>query len=455
MKKYVGGLIAGVLTLTLAGVLFSSFTQHTFLCQVETMICLNEDGSYNIDDQSIVIAVETQNQKDWLQAQLAPYLENSNAIISIIVRESTSAFTFMNSTIDVAMVDKQAAGTLYPYLHRFDLEEVNPYFIHYASQHLDEINHDGVRFIPMSIDGPLFVMNTTLLEKLGFDIHDVDEYGRLNELSSFEAIMEASDRFRSARPLINNRRLTSMFPLTLVEPWSLYTFFTMNGWHMYPTNDAYETGLDSPQFLEALELMQPILAHEWDLTGSKQKQWRYEQEFLNNTTPFAIKVPWLNLEAISKVTKQNYVVTIMPTINGLQPYTLAQVKGWVFKDSASPALRALVMEKLTSYNFTQLLLLEDNEAVMIDAQRLNEFKMSELQKQKILASQFTQSPPLLALPHYPSVLGFDFYTDGTLIPFLKQLQNQNISPDELQDQILQAYNRWVIERTYYENNTNP
>jgi hypothetical protein len=455
MKKYVGLLITGVLTLTLAGVLFSRFTQHTLLCKPETMICLNEDGTYKIDDQSIVIAVETQNQKDWLQTQLAPYLENSNAVISIIVRESTSAFTFMNSTIDVAMFDKQAAGTLYPYLHRFDLEEVNPFFINYASQHLDEINHDGVRFIPMSIDGPLFVMNTTLLARLGFDINDVDEYGRLNELSSFEAIMEANERFRSSRPLINNRRLTSMFPLTLVEPWSLYTFFTMNGWHMYPTNDAFETGLDSAQFLEALEMMQPILSHEWDLSGSKQRQWRYEQEFINNTTPFAIKVPWLNLEAISKVTKQNYVVTIMPTINGLQPYTLAQVKGWVFKESASPALRALVMEKLTSYNFTQLLLLEDQEAVMIDAQRVNEFKMSELQKQKILASQFTLSPPLFALPHYPSVLGFDFYTDGTLIPFLNQLQNQNTSPKELQEQILQAYNRWVIERTYYENNTNP
>jgi hypothetical protein len=126
MKKYVGLLITGVLTLTLAGVLFSRFTQHTLLCKPETMICLNEDGTYKIDDQSIVIAVETQNQKDWLQTQLAPYLENSNAVISIIVRESTSAFTFMNSTIDVAMFDKQAAGTLYPYLHRFDLEEVNP-----------------------------------------------------------------------------------------------------------------------------------------------------------------------------------------------------------------------------------------------------------------------------------------------------------------------------------------
>jgi hypothetical protein len=455
MKKILIGFTSAVFGLTIFGVLFSHFSNNSIICKPQNTICFNEDGSYNISNQSIVVAVETQNQKEWLQAQLLPYLEKSNATISIIVREKTSAFTFMNSTIDVAMVDKQAAGTLYPYLHRFDIEEVNPYFINYASQHLDEINHDGVRFIPMTIDGPLFVMNTTLLRRLGFDTSDVDEYGRLKELNSFEAIMEVNERYRNARPLINNRRITSMFPLTLVEPWSVYTLLTPNGWHMYPTNDAFETGIDSPQFLEALKLLEPILEHEWDLSGQKQKQWRYEQEFINNTTPFSIKVPWLNLEAIVKVTKQDYVVTAMPTINGLQPYTLAQVKGWVFKSSASPALRALIMEKLTSYNFTQLLLLEDNEAVMIDPQRVNEFKMSDLQKQKILASQFTLSPPLFALPHYPSVLGFDFYTDGTLLPFLNQLQNQTISPEELQEQILKAYDRWVIERTYYENNTNP
>jgi hypothetical protein len=455
MKKFMIGITSVVLGLTIFGLIFSHFSNNPILCKPETMICFNEDGSYNIDDQAIVVVVETQNQKDWLSIQLDPYLENSTATISIIVREETSAFTFMNSTIDVAMVDKQAAGTLYPYIHRFEMDEVNPFFINYASKHLDEINHDGVRFIPMSIDGPLFVMNTTLLARLGFDINDVDEYGRLNELSSFEAIMEASERFRSARPLINNRRLTSMFPLSLVEPWSLYTLLTPNGWHMYPTNDAFDTGLDSPQFLEALRLLEPILEHEWDLSGQNQTQWRYEQEFINSTTPFTIKVPWLNLEAIAKVTKQNYVVTVMPTMSGLQPYTLAQVKGWVFKDSASPALRTLIMEKLTSYNFTQLLLLEDNEAVMIDPLRVDEFKMSDLQKQKILASQFTLSPPLLALPHYPSVLGFDFYTEGELYPYLLQLQNQTSSPDELQEQILKAYDRWVIESTYYENNTNP
>ena len=164
-------------------------------------------------------------------------------------------------------------------------------------------------------------------------VNDVDEHGRIKALSSFEAIMQANESYRENRPVIGQKRLSSMFPLSLVEPWSLYSFFTGNGWHMYPTDDAYDPGLNTPLFLEALTLAQPILSHSWDLTGQNNQAWRYENELIAGTAPFVIKVPWLNIESISAVTNQTYVVTPMPTINGNQPYTLAQVKGWVFKET--------------------------------------------------------------------------------------------------------------------------
>lgn len=455
MKKRILIALLILSVVSVIALIFSRFKTSPLICNPLETICFNDDETINYNEQSLVIAVETQNQKDYLSSVLQPVLENTTGTVSIIVRESTSAFTFMNSPIDIALVDKQAAGSLYPYLHRFDLEEVNPYFIDYASKHLDEINYDGVAFIPATIDGPFFVMNTTLLSRLGYDINDVDEHGRLNALNSFEEIMSEGDRLRSNRPMVGARRLTSLFPLTLVEPWSLYSFLTPNGWNMYPTNDAYDHGLDAPLFKEALELFEPLLSYEWDLTGQNQTQWRYESELVSGTAPFAIKVPFLNLEAISSVTRQNYVVTPMPTMDGRQPYTLAQVKGWVFKSTASPALRQLVMQELTSYNFTQLLLLEDREAVMIDPSRVNEFKVSEFQKQKILAAQFTLSPPLFALPHFPSVLGFDFYTQGELLPIFEDLQTQTLTPAQAQEAILKAYDRWVIERTYYETQPNP
>ena len=439
----------------LGGVILSWMSNTIFVCDPMIRLCFHDDGRMILDDQSIVVAVETPNQRAWLLEQLAPHLENTNAVVSVIVRETTSAFAFANSPIDIAMVDKQAAGTLYPLLHRFDMDEVNPYFIDFASAHLEDINHNGVRFIPMIIDGPFFVMNTTILSRLGFDINDVDEVGRLNELNSFEAIMEASDRFRSARPLINNRRLTSMFPFTLVEPWSVYGFLTANGWGMYPDNDAFHPGFDDPLFLEMLELLEPILSHQWDLTGQNQKQWRYEQELIGLTAPFSIKVPWLNLEAISRSTRNTFVVTPLPTIGGMQPYSLAQVRGWVFKNSASPALRQLVMEKLTSFNYTQFLLLEDQEAVLVDPSRLDDFKMSDLQRQKIIAARYSVSPPLFALPQDQTVLGFDFYTDGDILTYLKALANQTMTPTQVQERIVHAFNRWVIQRTYYENRPNP
>jgi hypothetical protein len=455
MKKYTLLLLSLGLVITGAFVIFSLFSPKGQLCSTKRNICLLEDGSLNINDQSIVIAVETQTQKDWLDQEFEPYLLNSTGTITVIVREETLAFTFLNSTIDVAMLDKQAAGSLYPYLTRFDYEDVNPHLINYASQHLDEINHEGIAFIPTTIDGPLFVMNTTLLSQLGYDVNDVDEYGRLNALSSFEKIMEANESYRGNRPLIGKKRLTSMFPLTLVEPWSLYSFFTGNGWQLYPSDDASQPGLDTPLFLESLTLAQPIFSHQWDLSDQNKQTWRYENELIGGTAPFAVKVPWLNLESISSVTKQTYVVTPMPTINGNQPYTLAQVKGWVFKESASPALKQLVMEKLTSNAFTQLLITEDKEAVMIDPSRVDEFEMSDIQRQKILASQFTLSPPLFALPHYPSVLGFDFYTSGDMLPILNQLKDQTLTPAQAQTQLIKVYDRWVIERTYYETKSNP
>ncbi len=454
MKKTTMIVIAIVLLLTGGFVIFSLFSPRGQLCSTKKTVCYLEDGRLNINDQTIVIVVETETQKDWLNEQLQPYTVDTTATITIIVREETSAFTFINSTIDVALMDKQAAGSIFPYLHRFDYDEVNPDLINYASKHLDEINHDGIAFIPATIDGPFFVMNTTLLSQLGYDVNDVDEHGRIKALSSFEAIMEANESYRENRPVIGQKRLTSMFPLTLVEPWSLYSFFTGNGWHMYPTDDAFEPGLNTPLFLESLTLVQPILSHSWDLTGQNNQAWRYENELIAGTAPFVIKVPWLNLESISDVTNQTYVVTPMPTIGGNQPYTLAQVKGWVFKETVSPALKQLVMEKLTSNGFTQLLLTENKEAVMIDPTRVDEFEMSAIQRQKILASQFTISPSLFALPHYPSVLGFDFYTSGNMLPILNQLKDQSITPSQAQTQILKVYDRWVIERTYYENKSN-
>lgn len=454
MKKYKLRIL--VITTILFGSFGLTFFSNTLLnCDVTRYICYRVDGTMIVDDQSLVVAVENQEQREWLLETIAPYLEGSTAEVSVIVRETTSAFAFANSTIDVAMLDKQAAGTVFPLLHRFDIDEVNAYALDFAQAHLTDINYDGVAFIPMIIDGPFFVMNTTILEQLGFDITDVDEYGRLNQLSSFEAIMAASDRFRDARPLINNRRLTSMFPLTVVEPWSVYAFLTANGWRMYPNNDAFDPGFDTPEFLEALELIETLLAHEWDLSGRGQKHWRYESEFMNTTTPFSLKVPWLNLEAITKATRHHFVVTPLPTIGGMQPYSLAQVSGWVFKSTASPALRQLVLEKLTSNSFKQLLLNQDVGTVIIDPNQRDQFEISDLQLQKMMASRFSVSPPILALPQDHSVLGFDFYADGDMLTYLKQLQTQTITPLQAQAQIVQAFNRWTIKRTYYENRTNP
>lgn len=455
MKKTTMIVIALFLLITGVYVIFSLFSPRGQLCSPQNNICYLEDGSLNLQEQTIVIAVETETQQEWLNEQLQPYTENTTATITIIVREETSAFSFVNSTIDVAMMDIQAAGSVHPSLHRFNYDEVNPDSINFASKHLEAINHDGITFIPATIDGPFFVMNTTLLSQLGYDVNDVDEHGRINALASFEAIMEANESYRENRPVIGRKSLTSMFPLTLVEPWSIYAFFTGNGWRMYPSDNAFEPGLDTPLFLEALTIAQPILSHNWDLTGQNNQSWRYENELIAGTAPFGIKLPWLDLESIATHTKQTYVITPMPTLGGFQPYTLAQVKGWVFKETASPALKQLVMKKLTSHGFTQLLFSEDRETVMIDPSRVDEFEMSAIQRQKILASQFTTSPALFALPHFPSVVGFDFYTSGEMLPILHQLKDQSITPTQVQAQILKAFDRWVIERTYYENKSNP
>lgn len=455
MKKTTMIVMALSLLITGSYVIFSLFSPKGQLCSPQNNICYLEDGSLNLQEQSIVIAVETETQKNWLNEQFKPYIENTTATITVIVREETSAFTFVNSTIDVAMMDIQAAGSVYPSLHRFGYDEVNPYLIDFAATHLQVINHDGIAFIPATINGPLFVMNTTLLSQLGYDVNDVDEHGRINALASFEAMMEANESYRENRPVIGRKSLTSMFPLTLVEPWSIYALFTGNGWRMYPSDHAFEPGLDTPLFLDALTIAQPILSHNWDLTGQNNQAWRYENELIAGTAPFGIKLPWLDLESVAAVTKQTYVITPMPTLGGYQPYTLAQVNGWVFKDTASPALKQLVKEKLTSHGFTQLLLNENREVVMIDPSRVDEFEMNTIQRQKILASQFTTSPSLFALPHFPSVLGFDFYISGKMLPILHQLKDQSITPAQAQAQIIKVYDRWVIERTYYENKSNP
>lgn len=452
INKYGKLLIALILVGSFGFTLFSS---STIDCDVTVNICYRLDGTMILDNQSIVVAVENQEQRIWLIENIAPYLTDTNAVVSVIVRETTSAFAFANSTIDVAMLDKQAAGTVFPLLYTFEKDEVNAYALDFAQAHLSDINHHGVVFIPMIIDGPLFVMNTTLLRQLGFDTANTDEFGRLHQLNSFEEIMAASDRFRNARPLINNRRLTSMFPLSVVEPWSVYAFLTANGWRMYPENDAFEPGFETPQFLEALNLFETLLTHEWDLSGRQQRQWRYESELMNLTTPFSFKVPWVNLEALSRVTRQQFVVTPMPTLGGGQPHTLAQISGWVFKSTTAPALRQLVLEKLTSNAFKQLLLHQNVKTVIIDPEQFDDFEMSELQRQKIMASRFSVSPPLLALPQDRSVLGFDFYTNGDMLTFLTDMQNQTITPVQAQARIVHAFNRWAIKRTYYENRINP
>jgi hypothetical protein len=407
-----------------------------------TRVCYNQkEQTFNLEkDASLTIYLKTEQQKEYLLTALAQDIVDYNITLDIKIDSSVSAWEAINElNADIFYTQENEAAMIYSDLMSMESVFTDELSFEGIDHFASLINREGIRFVPNSYEGLLFVYNETLLDNLGFDITQKDDKNRVVGLSQWNDALQLSKQWKEERP---NASITSVFPFTVAEPWQFYPFLTAGGWHMFSSDNASQPGFDSPEFYNALVFVDEIFNSKLTFNEQDELAWRFEEALINEDSLFSIATDWLDWEAISLTNNQEYSYSAFldHMENPLTP--LVRVDGLVIKDNPFPTWSHRIFELLTSDENTQLLLDTTSENLVIAKDKLDSFEMDAKRKEKIQAYMYSVSEPLVALENNSQILGWDYYLEGHVHKIILEVFNKNITIEQAQQQLVEDYNSW-------------
>lgn len=413
-----------------------------------TRICFDEEtGLFTLEQgASLKLFLKSQQQKDWLLEQLKEDIEAYDLDLDILIMDEISAWDAMYTyDADIFYIQKQQAAMIFD-----ELMVIDPLFLKDISfegidHFLDVINMDGFRFLPSTYQGLLFVANETLLSQLGIDVSLKDEKNRIIGLTDWEDLIELTQQWQEITPVINRKKITSVFPFTVSEPWQFYAFLTSSGWHMFKDLDVSKPDFFSIEFYHSLLFVKELFETNWDLTKQNQSEWRYEKALINMEAPFSLATEWMDWDAIATINKQVYSYSAFPSNQSNQLTPLVKVGGLVIKDNAYPSLSHKIFTLLSSKENTQILLDSTDLNLVIAHDQIKEYEMDDIRRQKALAYTYSISEPMLALEHDRSILGWDFYLQGHVHEVMLKVFNKELTIEKAQVELIEAYDLWYAQ----------
>lgn len=444
MKKYIVYLL--LVSVVVLGTAFKILDEKTYCYADGSRVCYNEkEQTFNYEkDASLVIYVKTQQQKDYLITSLAQEIIDYNLTLDIQLKPSVSAWEATHELdADIFYTQENEAAMIYK-----ELMSIDPLFSemlstdgieHFASL----INREGVRFVPSSYDGLLFVYNETLLESLGFDTTNKDDKNRVSGLSQWQDALALSTLWRAKRP---NSSINSIFPFTLAEPWQFYPFLTAGGWQMFSSNDAQDPGFDSPEFYEALMFVDEIFNSKLTLDEQDELTWRFEEALINEDSLFSIATDWLDYEAIATTNNQEYTYSAFLDHKQTPLTPLVRLDGLVIKKNPYPTLSHRIFQLLTDDENTRILLDSTDDNLVIAKDKIDNFDIEDKRKEKIQAYMYSVSEPLVAIENNPQILGWDYYLEGHVHKIILEVFNKNLTIQQAQEQLVSDYAQWYAQQ---------
>lgn len=415
-------------------------------CEADgTQVCYDKKNrKFNLENNaSLTIYLKNQEQKDYLLSALARDIVDYNLTLDIKVDSSVSAWEVTHElNADIFYTQENEAAMIFNELMIIDSEFADRLSFAGIEHFASLVNMNGIRFVPNSYEGLLFVYNETLLEDLGFDTNNKDDKNRIVGLSEWEDAIELSKLWKEERP---DGSIASIFPFTVAEPWQFYPFLTAGGWHMFSSNEASDPGFDTIEFFNALVFVDEIFASKLTFDEQDELAWRFEDALLKKDSLFSLATEWLDWEAISQVNEQEYSYSAFLDYNDIPLTPLVRVNGLVVKDNSYPSLSHRIFEVLTRDQNTQVLLESTKDNLVIAKDKLELFEIDEKRKEKIQAYMYSVSEPLVALENNPQILGWEYYLEGHVHTIILDVFNKKITIEQAQQQLIEDYKIWYSQ----------
>lgn len=415
-------------------------------CEADgTQVCYNKKKqTFTLENNaSLTIYLKTQEQKDYLLSALARDIVDYNLNLDIHIDPSISAWEAIHElNADVFYTQENEAAMIYDELMPMEQEFSDRLSLEGIGHFAALINREGMRFVPSSYEGLLFVYNETLLESLGFDTSK-DDKNRIVGLSEWEDVISLAKRWGEEKPATS---IASIFPFTLAEPWQFYPFLTAGGWHMFSSNKASEPGFDSVEFYNALVFINEIFNSKLSLNEQNELTWRFEDALLKKDSLFSLATDWLDLDAVAQTNNQEYSYSAFLDYKDTPLTPLVRVNGLVIKKNNYPSLSNRIFEILTRDQNTQILLESSKENLVIASDRIDNFEIEEKRKEKIEAYMYSVSEPLVAIENNPQILAWDYYLEGRVHNVILEMFNKSITIEQAQQKLIDDYEVWYNQK---------
>ena len=292
----------------------------------------------------------------------------------------------------------------------------------------DASNVKGMKLLQTAVTGPLFMVNQTLADELGF-----------TDLSSFESIFAQSDK------ILENMEIT--YPISFVDQFSMYPYLTSGGWLLNRDHMESDPEFSSPRFLKSLEFIEWMGQQKLTKSEEKLKALDYaynnEASFFAGESLFGIVSDFELARLYEESSNVEYKPVPFPKYGDHHLSQLVDVEVYAVNantlyPSASAELFRILRdpEIISEYS-------GGDYAAIYHPNYLADLK--EDIDPRIRAYAYGDTLPILALKEDPSVLVASIYRELDLRLWVAKVFDGEITPLEAQAQIVQISNDWLKE----------
>lgn len=472
-----------ILTLGVAVCISVVFTAYAFIqsiCNLDGKnVCVDRNTrTFQIEKgASVVVDVENETMGNYLVTTWNETHPNHQNAVSYVVKPALSLQAMKEGfSSDVVSVSQDDAAYFMPSF--FDLGRHANSLLGVSVPALlqDSINAQDFKFVANWVDGPVFVYNKTLMEKLGFATTDTNNSGLPDQFESWDAIMKASPQILE--------KINVVFPLTFEDQNMFYPFLTGGRWTLNFTKNGSNPEFSSNEFYEGLNLIEAMGKSGWDKTSAtithpetpkptepatttpstegtpvepvmppsyhnqaSSLKWQYESAFFEGQSLFSIVTDFNLFKLYEEKTGSEYVYAPFPSYKDHRLTPNAVVSGYMvnaktkYPSAAAEAIRILRTPAGASlFNKTtgKIPVYHRNHLENLTIENKHDF-------QRVLAYGFSDTMPVMALNKNATVPARRLYQELDLMTPLKALFNGTKSAKDVQAEIKALSDAWILK----------
>lgn len=406
-------------------------------CELETdKVCFDKElGQYQIEENAnITIAVKSVEYGEAIKQLWSETHPDKASINYVLANETSNQDLIYGLANDMALI----YDSLYP---------IDNNISNNRSDLSSELNVNDLRFIPLVGEGFAFITNKTELERLTGTWLDTNSNNIHDSFESFENIINAQAEWDT-----DYHKLV----LSLSEPYTLYPYFTSNGWKLFEDYNSYYPGFEKENFLESLRFIEALSKINWNNSENNLAEtytWEYPSALFNDNFVFSQVSTWMYFEEMDIRHESEWLISSFPKAyesseTKLSPLLTAVYGYSINANTLYPSAAHELMRLVYSIEGLQVKINSDNEIILSNKEVLDQLVFNnEYLRQFSYAFIHSQSEPLIAVEDYPSNLAMRIYYEIDIEKTIQRLWNHEITVEEAQIDIALKSDDWIMHQS--------